>query len=168
MQKIRNGLMALLTFLMLFAAVAYFYSTVIEEPYLYYKKMPFEVSGPVYPGGAAIASVIRCNDSGHTKSYTTTRGFQKMGANALPILLPSIDLTVEPGCEEAISRINVVPDNTLPGFYRFAGVASVRGLLTWHEVPWGTVFFEVIAKPAKEPEIVLLPSNRKIEFEVKP
>jgi len=166
--KIFNFLACIFALLVAILAGSYLYSAVFEEPYLSYKEMPFAVQGLTYAGGPAVSHVIRCNSSGSTKSYTTTRGFQKMGSNQLPTILPSIDLTVEPGCEPAISRINIVPDNALPGWYRFVGVASVHGLLVWHEVPWSTNFFEVVAKPAKETEIVLTPSTNEIKIEVTP
>ena len=166
--KIFNALVFMLLFLCTLLLFSYFYSAYLEEPYLSYKEMPFAVTGPVYAGGPAVSHVIRCNSTLKTKQYTTTRGFQKMGGNQPPTLLPSLDLTLEPGCEPAISRINIVPDGTLPGYYRFVGVARVQGLLSWHEVAWGTNFFEVIAKPSKDSEIIVHTENTEIKVEVLP
>ena len=156
----------MLLFLVALMGGGYIYSAFFEEPWLSYREMPFAVHGPVTAGGPASSHVIRCNSTKTSKSYTTTRGFQKMGANAPPILLPSLDLTVEPGCEKAISRINIVPDGTLPGWYRFTGTAAVHGFLVWHEVQWGTNFFEVVAAPIKNTEIVLVPSGPEVKLEI--
>ena len=146
-EKLFSGMLYTAVAMAVTVAGGYVYSHFFEEPYLTYKNVPFVVDGITVPGGPASSSVIRCSTSDKTEAYKTTRNFQKMGANQPAIILPSIDVTVEPGCEPGISRINVVPDNTLPGYYRFYGVASVEGLFTTHKVAWGTSFFEVAAKP---------------------
>lgn len=166
--KIFNALVFTLLLLCTLLLFSYFYSAYLEEPYLSYKEMPFAVPSPVYAGGPAVSHVVRCNSTKTTKQYTTTRGFQKMGGNQPPIILPSIDLSLEPGCEPAISRINIVPDGTVPGYYRFVGVASVQGLLSWHQVPWGTDFFQVIAKPVKDTEIIVHTENKEVKIEMLP
>ena len=160
-----NVLAYVLLALMLLMGGTYFYSKFLEEPWLSYKIMPFEVKGPSHAGKPIVYTIIRCNDTGHTKTYSTTRSIQKMGSNQPPFLLPSTDLTVEPGCEPANPIINVIPDNATPGFYRFMGVAKVPGLLEVHEVPWSTKVFEVTAKPGKEAEVIMQAKTVKIEVE---
>lgn len=91
-----------------------------------------------------------------------------MGSGQAPTILPSIDVTIEPGCEPANSRMNVVPDGTLPGYYRFFGVAQVRGIFVTHEVKWDTDFFEVIPKSLKDAEIVIHGDDKHIKVEVMP
>lgn len=166
--KLFNTLAFILLALVLLLGGSYVYSAFFESPYLYYKNMPFHVSGVVNPGGPAVSPILRCSSATTTQAYTTTRAFQKIGANQAPSMLPSLSLTVEPGCEPAISRINIVPDNTLPGWYRFYGKASIRGLLVVHEVDWATDFFEVTARPVKKTEIVLHTKDQNITVEVKP
>ena len=141
------GLLIVLASMVSLVFGGFVYSKYFEEPYLSYKNVPFTVAGTAVAGGPATAPVIRCSTSDKTEEYKTTRNFQKMGANQPAIILPSVDVTVEPGCEPAVSRINIVPDNALPGWYRFYGVATVEGLFITHKVPWGTGFFEVVAKP---------------------
>ena len=165
--KIFTGMVYTTAALVAVLVAGYIYSRFFEVPYLTYKNVPFTVTGTAIPGGPASAPVIRCSSSDTTEAYTTTRNFQKMGANQAAVVLPSVDVTVEPGCEPAISRINIVPDGTLPGYYRFYGVATVQGLFITHKVAWGTAFFEVIAKPptpvAAAPGAVVAPLLLPIE-----
>ena len=158
-----NVLACTLLGLVMLLGGSFVYSAFFESPWLYYKNMPFHVTGTVYPGGPAIAPILRCSSAKTTQAYSTTRAFQKMGANQAPSMLPSLSLTVEPGCEPAITRINIVPDNTLPGWYRFYGKASIHGLFVVHEVDWATDFFEVIAKPVKETDVIVRADSVKIE-----
>ena len=164
--KLFNTLALILFALVLMLGGTYIYSAFFEQPWLYYKNMPFHVAGTVYAGGPATSPILRCSAATTTQAYTTTRAFQKMGANQAPTMLPSLSLTVEPGCEPAISRLNIVPDNTLPGWYRFFGKASIHGLFVVHEVDWATDFFEVVARPIKETEVTVQAETVKIE--VKP
>ena len=168
MSKIFNALAASLLFLVFLTGATFLYSIFFEEPYLSYKAMPFEVDGFGYPGKAIVYTIIRCNNSARTKTYTTTRNIQKMGGNQTPFVLPSTDLTVEPGCETSRPTINVIPDNATPGIYRFMGMAKVPGIFGVHEVPWSTKFFEVKAAPIKASEIVLIPEGKEIKIEVAP
>ena len=163
-----NALACILLALVALLGACYVYSAFFETPWLYYKNMPFHVSGQVYAGGPAVALILRCSSATTTQAYSTTRAFQKMGANQAPSMLPSLSLTVEPGCEPAISRINIVPDNTLPGWYRFFGKASIRGLFVEHEVDWATDFFEVVARPTRNEGIVVHSEKTEIKLEVKP
>ena len=163
-----NVLAYTLLALVLLLGGSYVYSAFFETPWMHYKNMPFHVTGKVYPGGAAAAPILRCSSATITQAYTTTRAFQKMGANQAPSMLPSLSLTVEPGCEPAITRLNIVPDNTLPGWYRFYGKAAIHGLFVVHEVDWATDFFEVIARPTKDETMIVHSEKTEIKMEVKP
>ena len=72
-------------------------------------------------------------------------------SNQPALILESVLITIEPGCSSVQTRVNVVPETTPPGFYRFSGVAMVKGLIVEHEVGWNTDVFEVLAKPPAAP-----------------
>ena len=163
-----NVLAYVLLTLVILTGGVYVYSKFFEEPWLSYKVMPFEVKAPNFAGNPIVYTIIRCNDSGRTKTYTTTRSIQKMGGNQPPFILPSTDLSVEPGCEPASPIINVIPDNATPGFYRFMGVAKVQGIFDTHEVIWSTKVFEVLPKVTKDAELVLHADDKNIKVEVLP
>jgi len=163
-----NSLACILLALVVLLGGSYLYSAYFEQPFLSYKGMPFHVAGPTYAGGPAVGIIQRCSSADSTRSYTTSRSFQRMGTDQQPTILPSIDVTVEPGCEPANSRMNIVPEGTQPGWYRFFGVAQVRGLFVTHEVKWDTDFFEVIPRPGKDAELVIHTDDKNIKVEVLP
>ena len=160
-----NVLACTLLGLVLFLGGSYIYSAYFEQPFLSYRDMPFKVPGIITAGSPTGSAVMRCSSASSTRNYTTTRSFQKIGAGQPPFLLPSVEVTIEPGCNPATSRMTVVPDNTPPGYYRFSGVASVPGLFVTHKVGWNTEFFEVVAKPVKETEVIVKTETVKIEVE---
>ena len=133
---------------------AYAYSTWLEKPYLSYVNMPFPVMSKAEPGQRIAIQVARCSTSNVTEAYRTTHGIRNEVTHQ-NIILPSIEVTIKPGCLLEISKINVIPEEAKPGFYSFYGVAKVRGLMTTHDVPWNSETFEVLAKPkestTKEP-----------------
>ena len=151
LQKVRNGLLGTLAALILCVVCVYTYSRYIEEPYLSYKPLPFPMLAPtVYPGGVAAATASRCNSTDRVMSYRTSRQFRRENSAQPAILLDSIEISADPGCTIVSTRANVVPEDTPPGFYRFTGVAIIKGLMVDHEVGWNTDVFEVLAKPKKE------------------
>lgn len=166
LKLIFNVLASILLALVTFTGGGYVYSAFFETPFLSYKGMPFHIQGPTYAGGPAEGIIQRCSSASSTRTYTTSRGFQRMGAGQAPTILPSIDATIEPGCGPATTRMNVVPEGTPHGYYRFFGVAQVRGLFVTHEVRWDTDIFEVVATPIKETQIVLAPDGREIKLEI--
>ena len=104
-------------------------------------------------------------------------------SNQAALVLESVMITIQPGCSTVQTRVNVVPENTPPGYYRFSGVATIKGLIVEHEVEWNTDVFEVLAKPlpvATSPAVaiplagasaapLLLPiTNAVVKIEVKP
>ena len=148
LQKIRNILITTLLFLTLCIASVYVYSAYIEQPYLSYSPMPFPITAKtVYPGGVATATATRCNTSKSAISYKSSRQLNRENSNQAAYVLESVMITIEPGCSSVQTRVNVVPDEAPPGFYRFTGVAIIKGLMVDHEVPWNTDVFEVLAKP---------------------
>ena len=151
LQKVRNGLMAVLSVLILSAASVYVYAKFFEGPDLSYKPLPFPVVfNTVYPGSVAAAVATRCNSRKTVLSYLSTRQFKRENSTQPAVILESVWISADPGCTSVSTRANVVPSDTQPGFYRFTGVAMVPGLIGIHEVNWNTDVFEVVAKPVKD------------------
>ena len=171
LQNVRNFLMATLSFLIISVLIVYLYSAYIEKPYLSYAPMPFPVTAKaIYPGGTATATATRCNTSKSAISYKSSRQLKRENSNQAAIILESVVITIEPGCSSVSTRVNVVPEETPVGFYRFSGVARPMGLMVEHEVPWNTDVFEVIAKPVVTPvaPIVNLTEHNALKVEIKP
>ena len=125
----------------------YLYSAYIEGPWLSYGNMPFPVTGKIMAGQPVVYPVIRCNSRSTPQTYRTTRNLRRMGAGQISNVLPSIDVTIEPGCNPAVIRMNVVPESTAPGFYMVHGEVPIHGLYSEHIVRWNSSIFEVIANP---------------------
>ena len=153
----------------------YFYSAYIEKPYLSYSPLPFPITAQhIYPGGTATATATRCNTTNSTISYKSSRLLKREHSTQAAIVLESVLITIAPGCSTVQTRVNVVPEDTPPGFYRFSGVAIIKGLMVEHEVPWNTDVFEVLAKPVAAPApaagvapLVLPIANATVKIEVK-
>jgi len=169
--KVRNALSVLVLMMGLGMGSAYFYSAYIEEPYVTYTPLPFPMPiAPVYPGGVATAVAKRCNSQSTPLSYKSTRQIKRENSNEPAIILDSVLITIPPGCTSVSTRVNVVPETTQPGFYRFSGTAMVKGLIVYHEVGWNTDVFEVKAKPpsaAPATPLVLPIANATVKIEVK-
>ena len=181
LENIRNFLMATLAFFVMVTGGVYMYSAYFETPYIVYSPMPFPMAGQkIYPGGVATATATRCNTQKHPVTYKSSRRLTRENSTQPALILESVLITIEPGCSSVSTRINVVPENTPPGFYRFSGVAMVKGLIVEHEVGWNTDVFEVIPKPpavapiagvapvAGATPLVLPIANAQIKIEVKP
>lgn len=174
LQNIRNFLLSTLAFLVLSVAVVYVYSAYIEKAVLSYAPLPFPITAKsIYPGGVATATATRCNTSNQTISYKSSRQLKRESSNQAAYVLESVNITIAPGCSTVQTRVNVVPEETPPGFYRFSGVAVIKGLIVEHEVPWMTDVFEVLAKPVAAPPaaagtpLVLPIANATVKIEVK-
>ena len=151
LQKVRNGLLGTLTALILFVACVYLYAKFFEQPDLTYKPLPFPmVFNQVYPGSVAAAVATRCNARKTVLSYSTTRYLRRENSTQPVVILESVWISAEPGCQAVSTRANVVPVDTQPGFYRFGGVARVPGMIDFHDVGWNTDVFEVVARPKKD------------------
>jgi len=151
LQKVRNALLATLAALILIVVCAYLYSKFIEEPYLSYQPMPFPiVASTIYPGGVAAAVASRCNSQSRVMQYHSSRQIKRENSTQPAVILDSLEISAEPGCASVSTRANVVPEDTQPGFYRFSGVAIIKGLMVDHEVGWNTDVFEVLAKPKED------------------
>ena len=124
---------------------AYAYSTWLEKSYLSYANLPFPVMSKAEPGQRLAVHVARCSTSNVTESYRTTHGLRNE-VTRQNIVLPSVEVTIKPGCLIEISKINIVPEEAKPGFYSFYGVAQTKGLMVMHEVSWNSETFEVLAK----------------------
>jgi len=151
LKKILNFLLATLSFLIFCILCVYLYSRFIEKATLSYTDLPFPtLSKSVYPGDVVTAIATRCNSSNSTLTYQTSRTLKRENSLQADVVLPSVEISAKPGCSPVSTKANVVPSDTLPGFYRFAGVAVLKGLMVDHEVGWNTDVFEVVARPKKE------------------
>ena len=179
LETIRNALLATLAFFIMVIGGVYVYSAYFEKPYIVYNPMPFPMTGQkVYPGGVATATATRCNTQSTPVTYKSSRRLTRENSSQPALILESVLITIEPGCSSVSTRINVVPENTPPGFYRFSGVAMVKGLIVEHEVGWNTDVFEVIPKPPSAPAtpasgaaatpLILPIANATVKIEVKP
>lgn len=149
LQTIRNILIVTLLFLGGCVGAVCLYSKYIEQPAISYAPLPFPITAKaIYPGGVATATATRCNSTKSTITYKSSRQLQRENSNQAALILESVVITIQPGCSTVSTRVNVVPDGTPPGYYRFSGVAIFKGLMVDHEVPWNTDVFEVLAKPA--------------------
>ena len=173
LSRVRDFLIALLLLMGIGVGGAYYYSAYVETPVLSYSPLPFPITAKtVYPGGVATATAMRCNTSNSAISYKSSRMLKRENSNQASFILDSVVITIEPGCSSVQTRVNVVPDETPPGFYRFSGVAVIKGLIVEHEVPWNTDVFEVLPKPAATqpsaaPTPLLLPiANATVKIEV--
>lgn len=151
------------TFAALVAVLAggYLYSVFLEEPYLSYGNMPFPVEGKIIAGQPVVYPVIRCNSRPTAQTYQTTRNLERMGMGQVSAPLPSIEVSIEPGCNPAIVRMNIVPESTPAGFYMVHGKVIAKGLFFEHIVIWNSGIFEVISKPG--PPIPMVPNEMRIE-----
>ena len=172
LENIRNFLMATLAFFVLVIGGVYVYSAYFETPYIVYSPLPFTMTGQkIYPGGVATATATRCNTQSTPVTYKSSRRLTRENSTQPALILESVLITIAPGCSSVSTRINVVPENTPPGFYRFSGVAMVKGLIVEHEVGWNTDVFEVIAKPPAAPAATAAPlvlpiANATVKIEV--
>ena len=162
--KLFNGLAAIFASLIVGLVGIYLHAEFVEEPWLSYGNMPFPVVGKVMAGQPVVYSVIRCNSKSTRQTYQTTRNLQRMGAGQISTPLPPIDVSIEPGCNPAQIRMNVIPITTPPGFYMVHGKVPVRGLYKDHIVGWNSSIFEVVADP-KEPAAMAI---NEMRVEAKP
>ena len=151
LRKVRTVLLVTVAILAMFIFGVYVYAKFFEEPDLTYKPLPFPmVFNTIYPGSVAAAVATRCNTRKTVLSYQTSRYFKRENSTQPAVILESVWISAEPGCQAVSTRANVVPIDTQPGFYRFSGVARVPGLIDYHEVGWNTDVFEVVARPTKD------------------
>lgn len=175
LEKVRSFLLVLILLMGMGIGGVYFYSAYLEKPPLSYSPLPFPITAKaIYPGGVATAIATRCNTTNAPISYKSSRQLKRENSNQPAIILDSVVITIEPGCSSVSTRVNVVPEETPLGFYRFSGVALPKGLMVEHEVLWNTDVFEVIAKPVAVPAaaagvapLVLPIANAVVKIEVK-
>lgn len=140
-----NGLLGTFGALIIIAGALYMYSAHIEQPYLYYQNLPFPADITVLAGEAVELSVERCNRTAKVRTYRTTHALIDVDSRQ-SVLLPNVEVSIEPGCHRSASRINVVPPDTKSGRYFVAGVATVEGAFVTHRVAWYSEPFDVIAR----------------------
>ena len=141
-----NGLLGTFGALLVIAGALYMYAAHIEEPYLYYQNLPFPGDSPIVAGEPVSLSVERCNRSSTVKRYGTTHTLTDVESRQT-VLLPNVEVSIEPGCHRSISKINIVPVDTKTGRYIVSGVATVDGAFSTHRIAWYSEPFDVIAAP---------------------
>jgi hypothetical protein len=141
-----NGLLGATGVLIIVAGALYMYATRIEQPYLYYQNLPFPIGSQVIAGEAVHLAVERCSRADETRSYGTTHTLTDVGSKQ-SVLLPNVEVSIEPGCHRSISKINVIPADTKAGRYIVGGLATVEGTFVTHKVAWYSEPFDVIAAP---------------------
>lgn len=119
---------------------------VLEKPKMYYKNLPFPVyPKTVKPGEPVPALVERCNISNQLVTYKITRILMSVDGGE-SVILPPIDVILEPGCKNSKSMVSVIPMGTKPGMYRLVGNAELDGTLRKFSMDWYTETFEVVEK----------------------
>lgn len=125
----------------LFAYFAY-----LQPPFLSYANLPFPVlNAMVRPGEPVRLSVQRCNSDSVTRIYGVSHLMVpvKPAGERKPIVLPASQTSIEPGCHESVSAINVVPPSTPPGLYVIEGYGEAQATLRAVSVRWVSQPFEV-------------------------
>ena len=118
------------------------YYVFFEPPFLTYPNLPFPVLTPkVKHGDAVQLDVRRCNSDTKTRVYGLAHS---LVGETVTILLPAMPTSLPPGCAQAVSVINVVPQGTPPGTYHIEGYAEVQGTLRTYSIPWRSAPFEVV------------------------
>lgn len=145
-----NSLMVAMTTMTVTVLACMLWAIWFEQPFLSYTNVPFPAPPSVRAGQTVELVVARCNRSHRARSYLTTHAVRNVSSQHTA-LLPPVWVDVMPGCTEAVSRINEVPANLLPGRYVMTGVALVPGIVVDHQVPWESQPFDVLpAAPARE------------------
>lgn len=122
----------------LFAYFAYF-----QPPFLSYGNLPMPVRTPhVHPGDPVELTVVRCNSDNKTRIYGVSHQLVHVDGGEV-IVLPASQTSVEPGCHESVSAINVVPPGTPPGLYVIEGYGEAQATLRAVSVRWVSQPFEV-------------------------
>lgn len=133
--------------LLLMVLAGFLFGARLEQPYLRYANLPFPVLAPAYPGQPVLLEVERCNLSQRAKLYQVAHQLRNIETGA-ELLLPGFWVQLQPGCTRAVSRLHLVPPDTLPGTYVLTGSALVEGQFGNHRVFWQSRPFEVM--PPKE------------------
>lgn len=148
-----------IAFLMLatmFSAVAImFYFWFGEMSPLTFKNLPFPPTITTVETGSIVPlKVIRCNTSKHTVNYSTTHSLLNLD-NHQQVSLPDARIIAIPGCNESLSLINKVPDETPLGRYIVIGTAAIPGTMRYFQTDWYSSEFRVVEKTVPVPLIVL-------------
>lgn len=137
-----NALLGAFAALACIAVGSFVWSTYFERPYLHYQNLPFPVLATVRAGDAVQLSVERCNSHAVKRTYDTTHTLTNLDTRRDDIL-PNVTVDIKPGCHRGVSKINLIPANTVPGYYLVSGVAAVDGMFVKHKIAWYSEPFEV-------------------------
>jgi hypothetical protein len=130
--------------LLLAVAAVCFYVVMDEPPFLSYRNLPFAVLTPlVKPGEPVKLNVVRCNSDSKTRVYGLSHRLLSVDGGT-SVILPAGTVSIEPGCSDEISAINVIPPGTAPGLYIVEGYAEVQATLRSVSVRWVSQPFRVI------------------------
>jgi hypothetical protein len=131
--------------LVLACGATYGYS-LVEPPYLYYQNLPFPALQRVHAGEIVTLSVERCNRSDETQTYVTTHNIRS-AATRTSFILPTVPISIEPGCWRDTSPANRVPLGTPPGSYDVWGVAIIKGMFgAERQIKWYSESFQVLGE----------------------
>ncbi|MGI4936561.1 MAG: hypothetical protein ACRYF5_07420 [Janthinobacterium lividum] len=154
--KVLNGLFKVTSVTCVIVASLLVYSTFFAAPFLYYQNLPFNVISKAYPGQVVELAVERCSRSDKAQSYSTTHSIKNTRTN-VSVLLPQLDVSIEPGCHRSTSKLNIVPPDTRPGTYIVWGVATIdNGFFGNSKVEWYSEPFEVLAKESAAPVVQII------------
>lgn len=102
------------------------YLLFLEPSPLEYNNIPFPAKVSEVRAGQTIPiAVSLCNNKKQTMNYTLSRSLVEVNTRRY-VALPSVTIQLFPGCKEAVSLVNTVPEGTATGTYRLVG--GVRGV----------------------------------------
>lgn len=154
-ERIFSGLLKSLALMGLAGIAISVYAVYLESSYLYYQNLPFNVEVPVEAGRPVTIVIERCNKSNSEKVYVSTRALKRLD-DGFELMLPSMTMTIAPGCHRALNKTIIVPRDIKLGTYHLFGITVTQGMMTDHKIPWYSEPFEIIemtdrtAKIAKE------------------
>lgn len=143
-KRIFYGLLAVTFLLGSLLTTHMVWSIYFEEPYLYYRNLPFQVLSKAYPGEVVKLSVERCNRTKMTLTYSMTHSFRNE-VTKQNIYVKGIDkVSIPPGCHRDIDDINRIPKDLPAGTYVINGVSTVKSFYGFKEVEWYSEPFLVL------------------------
>lgn len=123
------------------------YAMVIEKSYLSYSGQPFViVGGPFHRGDMVPMVVTRCNSDDVAHSYQLAHSLIEATTSAYTVLPPAF-IQAPAGCQQAVSRVNALPNDLPAGRYRLSGGAQTTGIIRTFDVSWVSEEFDVLASP---------------------
>lgn len=135
-------------------SVVYVYGTYIQEPFLSFKNLPFQVLSTARPGETVFLNIERCNATKKTKKYSTTYAFRNEESKGSFILKDETNIAIPPGCHRDRSGATSVPTGMPKGVYTLYGVATV-------DTPFGKKYVEWYSEPFSVLEPIPLQAKKE-------